>query len=63
VSAEENNKALVRRLFEEVWAKGNVGAVDDFMAADYVEHTAPPGSQPARRHLSQRLPRREGHPA
>src|ERR671912_531699 len=55
VSAEENNKALVRRLFEEVWAKGNVGAVDDFMAADYVEHTAPPGSQPGRGTVKQRV--------
>src|ERR687897_1284956 len=55
VSAEENNKALVRRLFEEVWAKGNVGAVDDFMAADYVEHTAPPGSQPGRDTVKQRV--------
>jgi steroid delta-isomerase-like uncharacterized protein len=55
VSAEENNKALVRRLFEEVWAKGNVAAVDDFMAADYVEHTAPPGSRPGRDTLKQRI--------
>jgi serine phosphatase RsbU (regulator of sigma subunit)/predicted ester cyclase len=55
VSAEENNKALVRRLFEEVWAKGNVAAVDDFMAADYVEHTAPPGSQPGRDTVKQRV--------
>jgi steroid delta-isomerase-like uncharacterized protein len=55
VSAEENNKALVRRLFEEVWAKGNVAAVDDFMAADYVEYTAPPGSQPGRDTVKQRV--------
>src|ERR671912_744308 len=55
VSAEENNKALVRRLFEEVWAKGNVGAVDDFMAADYVEYIAPPGSQPGRDPVKQRV--------
>src|ERR687894_2199247 len=35
----QDNEALVRRLFEEVWAKGNVAALDEFMAADYVEHT------------------------
>jgi hypothetical protein len=29
-----DNEALVRRLFEEVWAKGNVAALDEFMAAD-----------------------------
>jgi predicted ester cyclase len=47
VSAQEN-EALVRRYFEEVWGKGNLAAVDDFMAPDCVEHTAPPGSWPGR---------------
>jgi hypothetical protein len=42
VTAQERNEALVRRCFEEVWAKGNVAAVDEFMAPDYVEHTVPP---------------------
>jgi hypothetical protein len=37
VSAQEN-EALVRRYFEEVWAKGNVAAVDEFMAPNCVEH-------------------------
>jgi steroid delta-isomerase-like uncharacterized protein len=49
VSAEEKNKALVRKFFEEAWGKGNVAAVDEFMAADYVEHprpsTLPPGTE------------------
>jgi serine phosphatase RsbU (regulator of sigma subunit)/predicted ester cyclase len=54
VSAQEN-EALVRCYFEEVWAKGNVAAVDDFMAADYVEHTVPPGSPPGRDVLKQRV--------
>jgi ketosteroid isomerase-like protein len=35
---EEKNKALVRKFFEEAWNKGDVAAVDEFMAADYVEH-------------------------
>src|ERR671917_245435 len=54
----QDNEALVRRLFEEVWAKGNVAAVDEFMAADYVEHTehaAPPGSRPGRDSVKQRI--------
>src|SRR5829696_1292908 len=52
VSAQEN-EALVRRYFEEVWGKGNLAAVDDFMAADYVEHTVPPVSRPGRDTLKQ----------
>src|SRR5829696_7156232 len=49
VSAEEKNKALVREFFEEAWGQGNLAAVDEFMAADYVEHprpsTLPPGTE------------------
>ena len=45
----KSNKALVRRFFEEARVKGNVAAVDEFMAADYVEHprpsTLPPGTE------------------
>jgi serine phosphatase RsbU (regulator of sigma subunit)/predicted ester cyclase len=52
VSAQEN-EALVRRYFEEVWAKGNVAAVDEFMAPNYVEHTVPPNSRPGRDTLKQ----------
>ncbi len=52
MSAQEN-EALVRRYFEEVWCKGNLAAVYDFMAAAYVEHTVPPGSQPGRDTLKQ----------
>jgi steroid delta-isomerase-like uncharacterized protein len=52
VSAQDN-EALVRRYFEEVWAKGNVAAVDEYMAPDYVEHTAPPGWRPGRDTLKQ----------
>jgi steroid delta-isomerase-like uncharacterized protein len=47
--AEEKNKALVHEFFEEAWVKGNVAAVDEFMAADYIEHprpsTLPPGTE------------------
>jgi steroid delta-isomerase-like uncharacterized protein len=49
VSAEEKNKALARKFFEEAWGKGNMAVVDEFMAADYVEHpspsTLPPGAE------------------
>ena len=40
------NKALIRRYFEEVWNKGNLDAVDKFYALDGIDHNAPPGSPP-----------------
>jgi len=52
VSAEEN-KALVRRFFEEAWAKGDVAAVDEFMATDYVEHPRPSSQPPGPEGLKQ----------
>ena len=33
----EQNKALVRKFFEEVWSKGNVAVVDELLAPDFVE--------------------------
>jgi steroid delta-isomerase-like uncharacterized protein len=47
VSAQEN-EALVRRYFEEAWGRGNLAAVDEFMAPNYVDHTVPPDSGPGR---------------
>ncbi len=34
----EQNKTNVRRLFEEVWNKGNVSALDDLFAPTYTHH-------------------------
>lgn len=34
----EENKAMVRRIFEEVIVKGNLSAVDEIMASNYVYH-------------------------
>jgi steroid delta-isomerase-like uncharacterized protein len=43
VSIEEN-KALARRIPEEVFNQGNLAVADEVMAADYVEHVpVPPG--------------------
>jgi steroid delta-isomerase-like uncharacterized protein len=39
----EENKAIQRRVVEEVFNKHNPGAVDQFFAPDYVSHNAPPG--------------------
>src|SRR5262245_32758205 len=33
-----DNTALVRRFIEEAWNTGNVGVVDELVAADFVDH-------------------------
>jgi len=38
------NKALVRRFYEEVWNKGNLDAADEVFAANYVRHDLRPGN-------------------
>ncbi len=40
----EDNKALVRRFYEEVWNRGNLGAADDIFADDYARHDLRPGN-------------------
>jgi predicted ester cyclase len=49
--AEENNKALVRRFVEEVYIRGNLDAIDELMAPDYVDHTEPSGKYAGREGL------------
>ena len=39
--SEEQNKALVRRFYEEI-DKGNLAAMDELVAEDYVDHSPPP---------------------
>ena len=46
--AQENNKALVRRFFEEVWGKGNVAVVDELLAPDFVDRSLLPGQESSR---------------
>jgi steroid delta-isomerase-like uncharacterized protein len=41
----EQNKALVRRLMEEVWNRGSLAAADELVAGDYVGHSSPAGSE------------------
>jgi hypothetical protein len=38
----EENKALVRRFYEEVWDKGNTGFAYEVFADDYVRHDLRP---------------------
>lgn len=44
--ALEENKALVRRFIEDVFHKRNLAAIDEFVAADQVDHTLPPQLPP-----------------
>lgn len=39
----ENNKALIRRFYEEVFNQKKRAAIDEFSDPNYVDHTAPPG--------------------
>jgi steroid delta-isomerase-like uncharacterized protein len=43
--ATEENKALLRR-FIEIWNTGNVAMADEFVSADLVDHSLPPGLPP-----------------
>ncbi len=42
-SAEEHNKALVRRFTEEVYNRGNLDVADELLAPDFVDHDVIPG--------------------
>jgi predicted ester cyclase len=52
MSQTEENKALVRKFYEEAWVKGNADAVDEFVAADYVEHGLPTGVEGLKRSIT-----------
>ncbi len=49
----EENKAIERRYMEEVWTKGNLAAVDELVATNYVDHTPMPGVSPDLQGLKQ----------
>ena len=44
----EDNKAIVRRLFDEVWNKGRLEVVDELFSADFVDHDAKPALGPGK---------------
>ena len=43
---EEKNADLVSQLVDEVWNSGNLAAIDEFIAHDYLRHGAEPGTLP-----------------
>ena len=45
MSAEEN-KAIVRRLYDEVWNAGNVEVIDEVLSRDFTDHNPNPGIPP-----------------
>ncbi len=51
VSVEENNKALVRRLYEEVFNRANLDVANELLAPDYIDHSVPPGKYSGREGL------------
>jgi steroid delta-isomerase-like uncharacterized protein len=51
----ESNKALVRRLFEEVVNQRNLALIDEIIAEDIVIHTPVPGVRPGRESFRQFL--------
>lgn len=45
----ETYKAIVRRLYTEAFNHGgDLAAIDEFIAVDFVDHAAPPGLPPGR---------------
>ncbi|WP_455283741.1 ester cyclase [[Eubacterium] cellulosolvens] len=51
----EENKELERRMYEEIYNKKNLGAVDQFYATDWVCHPWPPGMPPGLDGMKQRM--------
>jgi len=46
--AADENGALVRRFLEELFNQHDMGAIDRYLSADYVEHVVPPEIPPTR---------------
>ena len=51
----EENKALFRRMFEEVINQGNISLIDELVAPDFVEHEELPPGAPAGREAVKQL--------
>jgi predicted ester cyclase len=51
----EENKALIRRYFEEIDAKRDIAVLDEFVASDFVDHNPSLGFTPDLEGLKQSL--------
>lgn len=47
----EQNKAIARKFFDELWGKGNLNIIDELFSSDHIDHNAPPGLPPGREGL------------
>ncbi len=54
-SEEERNESAIRRLIPEIWGKGNLNAVDELYAPNFVDHSAPKGFPPNREGIKQQV--------
>jgi hypothetical protein len=61
VSAEEENRALIRR-YLEAHAKGDLAAVEETLAPNFVNHNPLPGQKPNREGYFTYLPAVSGAP-
>ena len=52
MSEEVQNKALMRRFYEGLWSRGNLEAIPELVAEDFVDHQAPAGHPPGREELA-----------
>src|SRR5919199_2809073 len=51
-SDEYRNKALLRRFYEELWSQGDLGAIPELVAEDFVDHHPLPDALPGREGLA-----------
>jgi len=49
MSDEDRNKALLRRFYEELWSQGDLEAISELVADDFVDHYPLLGAPPGRR--------------
>jgi steroid delta-isomerase-like uncharacterized protein len=49
----EQNKALARRFYEEVFNQKKLGTIDELCAPDFVDHSAMPGQGPGAEGIKQ----------
>jgi steroid delta-isomerase-like uncharacterized protein len=52
MSDGDRNKALLRRFYEELWSQGNLEAIPELVAEDFVDHHPLSGAPPGREGLA-----------
>jgi steroid delta-isomerase-like uncharacterized protein len=52
MSDGDRNKALLRRFYEELWSQGDLEAIPELVAENFVDHHPLPGAPPGREGLA-----------